>query len=119
MKKYVVGLGVLTIFSLGLISFNYLHSLNPHESAEPPPPKSYTPFQELKSQDCTVLPPKKYELKEYEGNLAIFKSGMPSPIRITSTSIEGLPIKDQELLRSGIEASSEEELNMLLEDYCS
>ena len=60
-----------------------------------------------------------YELKEYEGNIAIFKSNEKSPYKITSILIKELPEKDREILKKGIKVSSENELNMLLEDYCS
>lgn len=60
-----------------------------------------------------------YELKEYEGNIAIFKSNEKSPYKITSILIKELPEKDREILKKGIKVSSENELNTLLEDYCS
>ena len=44
---------------------------------------------------CVINKEENYELKEYEGTIAIFKTG------------------------TGIKATSEEELNALLEDYCS
>lgn len=71
------------------------------------------------NRECVNIPSKKYKLKEYDGNLAIFKSDAPNPIKITSIEIQALPLKDQELLKKGIDASSEEELNDLIEDYCS
>ena len=70
------------------------------------------------TQECIVTN-NKFQLGEYEGNLAVFKLGSPIPIKITSTIINELPDTDQQLLKNGIEASCEEEIDVLLEDYCS
>ena len=61
----------------------------------------------------------KYQIREFEGNIAIFKSGTQMPYKTTSISVNDLPQKDREILKNGIEASSEEELSTILEDYCS
>ena len=61
----------------------------------------------------------KYQIREYEGNIAIFKPGTQMPYKTTSISVNDLPQKDREILKTGIEASSEEELSAILEDYCS
>lgn len=79
---------------------------------------------ETNSKPCLVLKDNKnknpiYELKEYEGNIAIFKLNENLPYKITSISIKDLPEKDHNLLKKGIKVYSEKELNVLLEDYCS
>ena len=81
-------------------------------------------YEESNSKPCLVKKENTdkntlYELKEYEGNIAIFKSNEKTPYKITSISIKDLPKKDREILRGGIKVSSENELNALLEDYCS
>ena len=117
MKKFIVCI----IFFLSLcIGFAFISehrsSSNMNISTDYVLPINYP---EVKQTECTMQISKKYKLKEYEGNLAVFKNDSISPIKITSISIENLPPTDQQMLKDGIEASSEEELNTLLEDYGS
>lgn len=59
-----------------------------------------------------------YTVKEFEGKIAVFKSGNNTPERILdSPYIRDLPEYDRDLLRVGIPAYSEAELNLILEDY--
>lgn len=60
-----------------------------------------------------------YILREYDGKLAVYKAGESTPSRILDMETRLLPSYDQGLLRAGIEVSSPEELNQLLEDYTS
>lgn len=59
-----------------------------------------------------------YTVKEYEGKIAVFIDGNESPERILeSPYIRDLPQYDRDLLKIGIPAYSETELNTILEDY--
>lgn len=59
-----------------------------------------------------------YTVKEYEGKIAVFIGDNESPERILeSPSIRDLPQYDRDLLKIGIPAYSEAELNTILEDY--
>lgn len=60
-----------------------------------------------------------YCVKEYRGNIAIFEKSKEKPFKITNIAVGELPTEDQKLLKQGIEVSGQEELNNLIEDYCS
>ena len=60
-----------------------------------------------------------YIVKEFKGNIAIFEKGKQDPFKIIEVPVSSLPIEDQNLLASGIEAHDEKELSSILEDYCS
>lgn len=60
-----------------------------------------------------------YVVKEYKGNIAIFEENKDTPFKITDISIRDLPDGDKKLLIGGIHASTFQELNCILEDYCS
>lgn len=77
------------------------------------------PEPKVEPNHCAIKNEGDYELKEYEGTIAIFKTGKKAPLKTTSIAVNDLPKTDREMLKTGIKASSEEELNVLLEDYCS
>lgn len=58
-------------------------------------------------------------LGNYNGNVALWRSGQPDPIRVFPYSVQSLPPQDQERLNQGIEIESEQALIRLLEDYLS
>lgn len=59
-----------------------------------------------------------YTVKDYDGKIAVFKSGSDTPEKVLdSPYIRDLPKYDQDLLKIGISAYSEEELNLILQDY--
>ena len=60
-----------------------------------------------------------YIVKEYNGKVAAFERGSQKPFKATFTDVSDLPIADRELLKSGIKVNTQEELNSVLEDYCS
>lgn len=60
-----------------------------------------------------------YCVKEYKGNIAVFENSKEKPFRITNIAVDELPTEDQKLLKQGIKVSNQEELNNLIEDYCS
>lgn len=122
MKRIVLGTMLFIILLLGVTC-----STNTKTTSDIIEKDNHLVFQDNKdsikecalTQECVITSPKGFQIKEYEGSLAVFKSGNPVPIRITSTTIDDLPNTDQELLKKGIEVSCEEDVNILLEDYCS
>ena len=60
-----------------------------------------------------------YTIKEYNGGIAVFSDASGKPFRITDVDIRTLPEQDQEDLKKGIHADDLEEVNRLMEDYCS
>ena len=60
-----------------------------------------------------------YVLKDYDGRLAVFKSGLDKPEMVFDVFVKNLPQYDQTALQKGIAAKDIEELNRLIEDYIS
>lgn len=60
-----------------------------------------------------------YVVKEYNGNIAVFKKDNDTPLRVTDVRLNELPYGDKKLLNKGIYVSTSNELNCVLEDYCS
>lgn len=59
-----------------------------------------------------------YTVKEYKDKIAVFKFGSDTPDRIIEDIyVRDLPTYDRELLKNGIDAANEAELNSILEDY--
>lgn len=60
-----------------------------------------------------------YVIREYENGLAVFRGESENPYRIISVNLNLLSDYDREMLRNGIEADSESEINRLIEDLTS
>ncbi len=60
-----------------------------------------------------------YLIKEYKGNIAVFEKNEKVPFRTTCITVSELPETDRSLLKKGILANSREEMDSILEDYCS
>ena len=60
-----------------------------------------------------------YILGTYNGFAAVFRYGEEQPEQILDTRISALPQSIAEELRRGIKAATEENLQRLVEDYCS
>ena len=60
-----------------------------------------------------------YVLKDYDGRLAVFKTGQEEPELVFDVFVSTLPEYDQTALQSGVAAKDLEELNRLIEDYIS
>ena len=60
-----------------------------------------------------------YVLSVFDGRIAVFTGGKETVLQITDTRIASLPQTEAERLKRGIAASTEEELQSLIEDYCS
>ena len=105
MKKIFVGTGCFIIACLILMFF-----LNPFGIRN---------SEKAADNEKNIKPGLVYIVKDYGGNIAIFEKGKDTPFRITDVSINELPQADKELLQQGITANDQEELNIILEDYCS
>ncbi len=60
-----------------------------------------------------------YILKDYNGHLAVFNYGESSPIEEFDVPTESFGEYDKNMLKKGIAAYSDEELQKLIEDYTS
>lgn len=120
MKKFMAALGGIALLSLGAAFFIVRkegnHSKNIcYENNEKNSVSAVCPEKE-------ELPEKKvseYLIKEYKGNIAVFETDKKLPFRTTSISVNELPEVDRNLLKKGICVYSSEEMNAVLEDYCS
>ncbi|MGN1481902.1 hypothetical protein [Porcipelethomonas sp.] len=60
-----------------------------------------------------------YYLKEYNGELAVFRGESETPFKKLGVSVNVMSDYDRELLAEGIYAEDEKTLNILIEDYTS
>lgn len=65
------------------------------------------------------LKPITYIVKEYDGKVAVFENGANIPFKITDVYTKNLPQEDKLLLSQGISVDTDQELALLLADYCS
>lgn len=69
-------------------------------------------------RSSTQITPK-YTLTDYKGKVALFKVGFAMPVEIYDVYISSLPIEEQERVKKGITAQSDEEVIKLIEAYTS
>ena len=101
-KTIIISLCVITIISIFLITLY-------------PPKKLISSPIKNESSNFILI----YIVKEFKGKIAIFEKDKESPFRIIDTPVSNLPKIDQELLAQGIEIENEDDLDSLIEDYCS
>lgn len=58
-----------------------------------------------------------YIVREFEGNVAVFKTGSDLPFQVLDCKIKNLPPDAAEALATGIEVSGEDELQKIIEAY--
>ncbi len=58
-------------------------------------------------------------LSEWQGKLAVFLEGNPTPDEVFDVYIASLPVEEQKRLKAGIRVSNDTELARYLEDYTS
>lgn len=77
--------------------------------------------QQLAKQTTTQTTPVEvgYYLKEYEGELAVFRGSSRTPFRRLGVSLDLMSDYDKILLHDGIFVRTQKELNSLIEDYTS
>lgn len=121
MKKFMLCVAFFLVLCVGTAYFTEIGNPPKINNISTEKVKKETPSQNPPPEPshCAINNDGDYELKEYEGTIAIFKAGKNSPLKTTSIAVNDLPKTDREMLKTGIKASSEEELNILLEDYCS
>lgn len=112
MKKMIlITVFLVLIFSAVSVSFSALSAARESQPAEASLSKEKE--QEKKAEK------KLYLVKEYKGLVAVFENGGDLPVRITETSVCTLPQFDIINLSKGIEVEGKEELEKLLNDFCS
>lgn len=62
-------------------------------------------------------PAPKYRISVYGEYVAVYELGRELPCQILETRVDSLPEYDQQLLREGIAAKDDKELNQMLQDY--
>ena len=107
MKKLFITAGCFLFLCVGAIFF-FCNSLAPEHTEK---------AAEIQKVETPVS--QSYLIKEWEGNIAVFEEGNDTPFRTTTVALNELPPADRDLLTKGISAASQEELNTILEDYCS
>lgn len=108
MKKKFIILGIFLIACISLAVFlNTNLDKNIGSAVDMPPP--------VEEHNSNLV----YVVKEYNGNIAIFEENNDTPFKITDIRLSDLPDGDKKLLGKGISASNFQELNCILEDYCS
>lgn len=60
-----------------------------------------------------------YILKEYNGELAVFRGDSDTPYRLLGVPVSVMSDYDKKILKAGIFTETQEELNRLIEDYTS
>lgn len=103
-KADIIGVG-LAVFILILSISVFLYALGNNIGAAQPKtdePVSYS-----------------YLIKEYNGNIAVFKTGEDTPDQIYEVPVETLPAADIQNLQSGIQVYNEQQLQTLIEDLTS
>ncbi len=119
MKKWIAG-GICFLAFI-VVTIIFMRGDNGGKKAEPEPVsngKSGVSAADSKKETPAVTPGG-YTIKDYKGNIAVFEQGKEAPFRNTGIIINELPPADRSLLEKGINVSNQEELNLVLEDYCS
>lgn len=119
MKKFLAILGSVILSVLAAILFfgkndcnqqkNESYNKSEKNSVSASQPQDETP----KNQSSGYL------IKEYKGNIAVFEKNEKVPFKTTCITVSELPETDRNLLKKGIPADSREEMDSILEDYCS
>lgn len=60
-----------------------------------------------------------YTIREYNGNIAVFKGAAEVPEELYEVPVETLPEEDIKNLKNGIKVSDEKQLRRLIEDLTS
>lgn len=115
MKKLVAFGACLLILFVGVMF--WVFKKEDHEKIAPIDEKPSVSAADNKKELPTVT--SGYIVKNYKGNIAVFESGKNTPFRTTEIVVKELPPADRALLEKGIDASNQEELDLILEDYCS
>ncbi len=118
MKKLIAGGACFLILLIGAVFWIFKNSRVTHkEESKPVIEKPVVSAADNKKETPSVKTG--YTVKDYKGTIAVFEQGKDKPFRTTGIAVNELPPADRALLEKGIDASDQEELNLILEDYCS
>lgn len=79
--------------------------------------ESASSFSSSSSVEAEANPAPKYRISVYGEYVAVYELGRELPCQILETRVDSLPEYDQQLLREGIAAKDDKELNQMLQDY--
>lgn len=88
-------------------------------SLERPVPETQSVLSDETESVSPKEPPIRYVLREYGGKLAVFQEENDIPYKEFNIPVALLSDYDQEILKKGIYAETEEEVRKLIEDYTS
>lgn len=77
--------------------------------------ESASSFSSTVETEANTAP--KYRISVYGEYVAVYELGRELPCQILETRVDSLPEYDQQLLREGIAAKDDKELNQMLQDY--
>lgn len=110
-RFYTLGAALLTALGMALAA-----AFVPRQ----PPAPSATTVLPATSEQPVAQPAFPYIVRDFNGKIAVYHSPDATvPQYITDFDTAALPQHDRELLEKGVGLRSEEELQMLLEDYGS
>lgn len=123
-KKKLILLSVILFvfltFAVYKFSFSSESVINPDQNIAPPEILQPVQASQPDKQGEKEKPKNRgYEIKEYNGSIAVFEIGENKPFRVTDIEVKNLPETDRKELKKGIKAPDEERLHALLEDYLS
>lgn len=101
MKKHIIIISIIIFLSLDTISFNVADIENDSVAVT---------TQEEKDT---------YILRDYNGKIALYKNSNNTPDEVFDIFTDSLPESDAKSLKRGITASTEQELQKLIESYLS
>ena len=117
----LIGIVLLVIFltipqnaSKNITSEQTHFTSNPNSSQE-------SPSSHADSNNITTMTSQSdiYIIKEYHGHIGVFLNDEAQPYKEVNISVSDLPAQDQDLLKKGITANSQGEVQIILEDYIS
>lgn len=118
----LIGTGILAAAAVfGASQLNLAESspssqLSSYSTAKPETSQG-SPSESSSFMEVETEPSPKYYISVYGDYVAVFQLGHELPCQILETRVDSLPEYDQQLLRKGIAAKDDKELNQMLQDY--
>ena len=112
MKKLILISGILvySLFAVAMIA----------DASKGNKTSEQVQFETYATETVTEIEPKElYVLKSNEGRIVVVDAKSGEIIKKTDTLVSILPEQDRRMLNKGIKVESDEELRLLLEDFCS
>lgn len=117
MKK-LTGLIFIILLALGTGVFLFLKN-NPKSPTCVNKSENTSVIHTEEKTDDLPPSPQNYVVKSYKEHVSVFEENNSTPLKITNVLVSDLPQADQEMLKKGIKVCGQQELNLLIEDYCS